>query len=97
MGRSSFFVPLTEINKKRKTMSKGILSSGTWRSCLLLAVVLGVSASVQGKVRLPHLVSDNMVIQQQTDVRLWGWAKAGKKVVATTSWSDQRSEAKADK
>ena len=50
MGRSSFFVPLTEINKKRKTMSKGILSSGTWRSCLLLAVVLGVSASVQGKV-----------------------------------------------
>ena len=78
-------------------MSKGILSSGTWRSWLLLAVVLGVSASIQGKVRLPHLVSDNMVIQQQTDVRLWGWAKAGSKVVATTSWSDQRSEAKADK
>ena len=67
------------------------------RSCLLLAVTLSMSTSVQGKVRLPHLVSDNMVIQQQTDVRLWGWAKAGSKVVATTSWSTQRSEAKADK
>lgn len=38
-----------------------------------------------------------MIIQQQTDVRLWGWAKAGSKVVATTSWSDQRSETKADR
>ena len=33
--------------------------------------------TAQGKVRLPHLISDNMVLQQQTDVRLWGWAKAG--------------------
>ena len=55
-----------------------------------------LTASMQAKVRLPHLVSDNMIIQQQTDVRLWGWAQPGKKVVATTSWSDQRSEAKAD-
>jgi sialate O-acetylesterase len=37
-----------------------------------------------------------MVIQQQTDVRLWGWAKPGKKVIATTSWSDERAEAKTD-
>ena len=59
---------------------------------LLLMVV-----SAQAKVRLPHLVSDNMIIQQQTDVRLWGWAKPGRKVTATTSWSAQRAEAKADK
>ena len=52
---------------------------------------------LQAKVKLPHLVSDNMVIQQQTDVRLWGWAKPGKKVVATTSWSTQRVETKVDK
>ena len=53
--------------------------------------------SVNAKVRLPHLVSDNMIIQQQTDVRLWGWAKPGRTVVATTSWSNQRAETKADK
>ena len=62
-----------------------------------LTVLMGIAVSMQSKVKLPHLVSDNMVIQQQTDVRLWGWAKAGSKVVATTSWSTQRSETKADK
>ena len=63
---------------------------------LFCAVLAVLAVGAQAKVRLPHLVSDNMVIQQQTDVRLWGWAKPGKKVVATTSWSTQRSEAKAD-
>ena len=58
---------------------------------------MAVATGLQAKVRLPRLVSDNMVIQQQTDVRLWGWAKPGRKVVATTSWSGQRPETKADK
>ena len=60
-------------------------------------MLMAVATAGQAKVRLPHLVIDNMVIQQQTDVRLWGWAKAGRKVTATTSWSDQKAEAKADK
>jgi sialate O-acetylesterase len=64
---------------------------------LLFMMLMAVATAGQAKVRLPHLVSDNMVIQQQTDVRLWGWAKAGRKVTATTSWSDQKAEAKADK
>jgi len=67
------------------------------RRFLLMSVLAILTAGTQAKVRLHHLVSDNMVIQQQSDVRLWGWAKAGKKVVATTSWDNQRAEAKADK
>ena len=58
---------------------------------------MALACNMQAKVRLHHLVSDNMVIQQQTDVRLWGWAKPGRRVVATTSWSAQRAEAKADR
>ena len=69
-------------------MNKKILS-------LLFMTCLTISG--QAKVKLPHLVSDNMVIQQQTDVRLWGWTKPGKKVTAIPSWSQERSEAKADK
>ena len=69
-------------------MNKKILSL-LFLTCLTL--------SGQAKVKLPHLVSDNMVIQQQTDVRLWGWTKPGKKVTAIPSWSQERSEAKADK
>ena len=64
---------------------------------LSLALMTAIAVGAQAKVKLPHLVSDNMVIQQQSDVRLWGWAKPGKTVVATTSWSNERSEAKADK
>ena len=49
--------------------------------------VLALSAlMIQAKVRLPHLISDNMVLQQQTEVRLWGWAKAGTTVKVTVSW-----------
>lgn len=62
-----------------------------------LVVLMALTAGLQAKVRLHHLVSDNMVIQQQTDVRLWGWAKPGHKVVATTSWSADKSTAKVDK
>ena len=67
------------------------------RRILFMAVLAIMAWGMQAKVKLPHLISDNMVIQQQTDVRLWGWAKPGKKVVVTTSWTEQRSEAKADK
>ena len=62
-----------------------------------MVALVAMATGMQAKVKLPHILCDNMVIQQQTDVRLWGWAKAGKKVTATTSWSDQRAEAKADK
>ena len=67
------------------------------KKILLGLALTALSFGAQAKVKLPHLVSDNMIIQQQTDVRLWGWAKAGSMVVATTSWSDQRAEVKADK
>lgn len=33
-----------------------------------------------GKVRLPQLVSDNMVIQRDKKVKIWGWADANEKV-----------------
>jgi len=55
------------------------------KKILSLLFVTCLTLGAQAKVKLPHLVSDNMVIQQQTDVRLWGWAKPGKKVIATTS------------
>ena len=67
------------------------------KKMLSLVLMTAIAIGAQAKVKLPHLVSDNMVIQQQSDVRLWGWAKPGKTVVATTSWSNERSEAKADK
>ena len=43
----------------------------------------------QAKVRLPHILSDNMILQQNSDARLWGWDKPGKQVNVTTSWNNE--------
>ncbi len=68
----------------------------TKRIVMMLAAA-AIGMSTQAKVRLPHLIGDNMVIQQQTDVRLWGWASAGKLVKVSTSWSRDVQSVKAGK
>lgn len=62
-----------------------------------MAVGALLACSAQAKVRLSHLVGDNMVLQQQTEARLWGWAKAGKEVKVTCSWNNEVYKAKAAK
>ena len=64
---------------------------------LILALIALVALSAQAKVRLSHLVGDNMVLQQQTEARLWGWAKPGAQVRVTTSWSSDVTTVKAAK
>ena len=63
---------------------------------VLMALAAMLSIGVQAKVRLPHLVSDNMVLQQQSDARLWGWAEPGKTVKVTVSWNNETYTTKAD-
>lgn len=63
----------------------------------MVAALALLCAVTQAKVRLPHLIGDNMVIQQQTDVRLWGWAEPGRTVKVTTSWSSDAPTAKVGK
>lgn len=38
-------------------------------------------------IKLPAIISDNMVLQQNTSVQLWGWADAGEKVTVTPGWT----------
>ncbi|HRQ49196.1 MAG TPA: sialate O-acetylesterase [Agriterribacter sp.] len=38
-------------------------------------------------IRLPGVLSNNMVLQQQSTVNLWGWSAPGEKIFITTSWS----------
>lgn len=54
---------------------------------LLLSVLAFVSLSCKAGVRLPAIFSDNMVLQQQADVVLWGWSAPGEKIYITTSWN----------
>ena len=68
-----------------------------YKRILSLAALITLAWGAQAKVKLSHLVGDNMVIQQQTDVRLWGWAKPNSTVTATTSWNNEKVEVKAGK
>jgi sialate O-acetylesterase len=52
---------------------------------------------LHAQLKLASLVGDNMVLQQQTDARLWGWAKAGDKITATTSWNGKTVQTTANK
>ena len=63
--------------------------------CLICFVCCFV-ATTKSEVRLPAFFSDNMVLQQQTVVRLWGTAAANKTVAVTTSWDGKQHATKAD-
>ena len=61
-----------------------------------LALLLA-SVSVQARVSLPSFFSDNMVLQQQADVALWGTTdKGAAKVKVCPSWTRQKYSVKAD-
>lgn len=53
---------------------------------LLLVSLLAAVTAVRAEIRLPAVVGDNMVLQQATDVNLWGWATPKSSVRITPSW-----------
>ena len=57
---------------------------------IVFAVILIIlSQGIYGNVRLPALISNNMVLQQQSKVRIWGWANPYEKVIITSSWNNR--------
>jgi sialate O-acetylesterase len=61
------------------------------------ALVALFSLMATAEVKLPAVIGSGMVLQQQTDVNLWGEAKTGAKVVIAPSWTKQKYTVKADK
>lgn len=59
-------------------------------------LLLSLTAGMQAKVRLPHILGDNMILQQNADAHLWGWDKPGKIVKITSSWSSKMYKVKTD-
>jgi len=54
---------------------------------LLLVLLLLAGIPANADIKLPALVSNHMVLQQQCDINIWGWASPGEKVTITPSWS----------
>ena len=62
----------------------------------LLGFITLLSLNASSKIVLPPLVADHMVLQQQSTVALWGWAKKSSDVTVTTSWNKKVHKTKAD-
>ena len=48
------------------------------------------------EVRLPKIVSSNMVLQRDAEVTLWGWADPNEKIEIEASWLDKELKLAAD-
>ncbi len=61
------------------------------KATILLLFVLLVSACQKGPsgLRLPSILSDNMLLQQKTDAAIWGKANPGQKITLTPSWGQE--------
>lgn len=62
----------------------------------VLAALFICRAALYAKVKLPSVLSDNMVLQQNTEVALWGKAKPGAKVIVKTGWNGKKTSTIAD-
>ena len=64
---------------------------------LLLVHFLSASTFVKAKVQLPSILSSNMVLQQHTNVKLWGKAQKNSPITIKTSWDNKTYKTTADK
>ncbi|MDR0961191.1 MAG: hypothetical protein LBM62_01325 [Mediterranea sp.] len=61
----------------------------------LLALCLLATLPVDGKVRLPQLISDGIVFQRNAPICVWGWADPGERI--TLTFLNKTYKARADK
>lgn len=67
-------------------------------TALILTVTISLvfTSLIQAEVKLPAIVSSNMVLQRNTTIVLWGWADATEKITIKTSWLKQAINIEAD-
>ncbi len=64
-------------------------------SNLLFAVIL-IPGFIYSNVSLPAIFGDNMVLQRNAEVNIWGWAKPGEEIQISVSWSQENFKVKPD-
>jgi len=72
-----------------------ILIMKKYTRTLLLCCFCFVASVLHSEVKLPHIFSDNMVIQQNKPIKIWGWADKNETV--EVKFLDQVKKVKADK
>ncbi|MEI6078620.1 MAG: hypothetical protein WCS94_23785 [Verrucomicrobiota bacterium] len=62
---------------------------------LLLGALLSLQITARAELKLPAIFGDNMILQQQMPVPVWGWAAPGARV--TVKFAGQTKTATAGK
>lgn len=62
----------------------------------LLLIILLAGGSSAYALNVPSVISDNMVLQRNSTVRIWGTAEAGEKIIVTASWAAEKYSVEAD-
>lgn len=48
-----------------------------------------ISTTMMANVSLPNIFSDNMVLQRNSEVKIWGWANPKEEIKLVSSWNNQ--------
>lgn len=78
-------------------MNEGSSCMTKCKLCLAFAVVILFESTSFAEVRLPAIVSSNMVLQRNTTITLWGWADAQEEIAISASWLDEPIKITTDK
>ncbi|KOS05852.1 sialate O-acetylesterase [Flavobacterium akiainvivens] len=61
-----------------------------------LFTLLSLPAITHARITLPAFFNDNMVLQRNATVKIWGWANTGEEVILTTGWDNAVYKVKAN-
>lgn len=66
-------------------MIRAILQRQFW----IFFLTISFSSQLSSEVSLPAILSSNMVLQRDAEVKLWGWAESGEEIRINLSWLEQ--------
>jgi sialate O-acetylesterase len=63
---------------------------------LLFIVFIIFSDTIWANVSLPNVFSDNMVLQRNSEIKIWGWGNPKEEIKITPSWNNQEYKVTTD-
>ena len=61
---------------------------------IILLIIFILTIPAFGQIKLPAVIGDNMVLQQNSEVAIWGWGDPGSEIKVSGSWSNDTVKAK---
>lgn len=63
------------------------------RAVFCIVILLSLTVSAKAEVTLPAVFGDNMVLQRDMPLKIWGWAKPGESVTVSLNGQSQKTKA----